>query len=140
MGMEITAQDNYVLDKIWDTVKDTLYITREQFNQSLDAYKIIPEYTKEGDLIGAVIQNNASFHFVVFGIKWSLNKELLARWPGQIIEQYGYAETYTPFEDTRQQRFNKRIGFFETHRDNKYVYFRIEKMKMNLPNEVTKCL
>lgn len=137
--METIPPDSVILEKIWNTVKDTLYITKEQFERSLAAFEILPEYTKEGDLIGAVIQNKASFHFVVFGIKWSLNKELLARWPGKIIEQYGYAETYTPLEDTRQHRFNKRIGFFETHRDDKYVYFRIEKLKMTLPNEVPAC-
>jgi len=125
----IPVMANDILNKIWDAVKDTLYITQEQFEKSLSGYKVVPEYTKEGDLIGAVIQNGASFHFIVFGIKWKLDRALLAKWPGQVIEQYGYAETYTPLEDTRQQRFNKRIGFFETHRDNKYVYFKIEKMK-----------
>ncbi len=69
---------------------------------------------------------------MTLGPKWTLTKEILKQFPGSLIEQYGYAETFTPIEDTRQQRFNKRLGFVETRRDDQYIYFRIEGIKQCL--------
>ena len=117
-----------VVDKIWDELKDVLYISKEQYIKSLDGYAIVPEFNDDGQMIGAVIHKGPHFHFILFGIKWKLTKAMLAKWPGSLIEEYGYAETMTPVEDTRQQRFNKRIGFVETKRDANYIYYKIERV------------
>lgn len=117
-----------ILDKIWDHVKDDLYVTKEQFVKSLDGYAIVPEYV-EGVLVGVVIHKGPSFHFMLFGTKWKLTKSMMAKWPGCLIDQYGYAETFTPIEDTRQQRFNTRVGFVETKRDEQYVHYKIERVR-----------
>ncbi len=118
-----------IVDKIWDATQADLYISKQQFIMSLDGYEITPEFDSDGNTIGAVINKGPDFHFILFGIKWKLDRAMLQRWPGSLIEKYGYAQTFTPISDTRQQRFNKRLGFFETKRDDNYVYYKIERMK-----------
>ena len=115
-------------DRLWDSVKESLYITREQFDQSLIGYTLTPMFNEHG-MYGVVINKGPSFHFATFDVPWTLNREILKQWPGSLIEQYGYAETFTPIEDTRQNRFNRKLGFVETHRDTQYIHYRIERMK-----------
>lgn len=120
--------------KMWDTVKDVLYITREDFVASLDGYAIVPFFNDAKEMYGVVVHRGPAFHFILFGPKWQLTKAILRQYPGKLIEQYGYAETFTPVEDMRQQRFNKRVGFVETKRDEQYVHFRIERMPVMKTN------
>lgn len=117
-----------MIDLIWDAVKDTLYITREQFEQSLEGYTLT-EMTNTNGTYAVVLSKGPSFHFMTLGPKWSLSKEILRQWPGSLIAQYGYAETFTPLDDTRQQRFNRRLGFVETSRNDDYIFYRIEGLK-----------
>ena len=117
-----------VIDRMWDAVKDTLYISRAQFEKSLEGFVIVPEYNGD-DMVAAVMHQGPVFHFITLGPKWQLTREMLRKWPGSLIKQYGYAETYTPLEDTRQHRFNKRLGFVEIRRDAQNIYYRIEGMK-----------
>lgn len=116
-----------VMDQMWDTIKDTLYISREQFEKSLEGYTVTPMANDAG-IYAVVIHRGPSFHFMTLGPKWSLTKEILRQFPGSLIALYGYAETFTPIEDTRQHRFNKRLGFVETRRDEQNIYYRIEGM------------
>jgi hypothetical protein len=118
-----------VIERIWQSVCDDLYVSKSQFVASLNGYAITPEFDADAKMIGAVIHKGPDFHFILFGIKWRLDKAMLSKWPGSLIKQYGYAQTFTPIDDTRQQRFNKRLGFFETRRDENYVYYKIERMK-----------
>jgi hypothetical protein len=118
-----------VIDALWNHVKDDLYVTREEFVRSLDGYALHPEFNDMGQMIGVVISKGPHFHFATFGVKWKLTKAMLAKWPGSLIDKYGYAETFTPLEDTRQQRFNQRVGFVETKRDDQYVHYKIERVR-----------
>ncbi len=116
-----------MIDQMWGQVKDTLYITREQFEKSLEGWTITPFYNPA--LFGVVMNQGPSFHFMIFG-PWKCTKEILRQFPGSLIEKYGYAETFTPIEDERQHRFNKRVGFIETRRDDNFVHYRIEGRNM----------
>ena len=118
-----------VIDLIWDNVKDDLFVSKEEFVRALDGYAIVPEFNDAKEMIGVVVHKGPSFHFMVFGPKWHLTKAMLAKWPGSLIDQYGYAETHTPIDDERQHRFNRRVGFVETKRDERYVYYRIERTR-----------
>lgn len=119
---------NEAIEKLWEVVaaEPDVYVTREQFLKNLEGYEVTPEYF-EGEMIGVVLNKGPAFHFTTFGKPWRADKAMLAKWPGSLIDRYGYAETFTPIEDTRQQRFNRRVGFVETHRDAQYVYYRIER-------------
>lgn len=122
------------IDRMWDFVKNDLYISKEEFVKSLDGYAIDPEFDDNQQMIGVVIHKGAMFHFMTFGLKWHATKALLAKWPGSLIDKYGYAETHTPLEDERQHRFNRRIGFVETKRDEHNIYYRIERTKSCQPS------
>jgi len=123
------------IDKMWDLVKDTLYVTKEQFVRSLDGWAIVPFHNDQGEMYGVVIHKGPSFHFMTFGVKWQLTKEIMRQFPGSLIDQYGYAETFTPIEDERQHRFNRRVGFVEVKRDETYVYYKIERMRSCQPSQ-----
>ena len=117
-----------VIDRMWDSVRDALYISKEEFVRSLDGYALVPMFN-DGEMYGVVIQKGPQFHFMTFGAKWQLNRDILRRYPGSLIDEYGYAETFTPLEDARQHRFNLRLGFVETRRDEQYVHYKIERMR-----------
>jgi hypothetical protein len=117
-----------LIQVMFKKVSEQLYVTLEQFVKCLDGYDLSPEYNSDGEMHSVVIHAKQDFHFMCLGPKWSLNKDILSRWPGKLIEKFGYATTATPLEDTRQHRFNKRLGFFETSRDAINVNYKIEKM------------
>lgn len=120
-----------LLDLAWRKVSDQLYVTPEQFAESMSGYELSPEFNVDGEIHSVVIHAGPDFHFLTLGPKWSLNKDILSRWPGKLIEQFGYATTTTPLDDVRQHRFNKRLGFFEVSRDNVNVNYKIEKMNVH---------
>ncbi len=124
------------IDTFWDCVKDKVYIDKETFIRNLYGYTLT-EFANDEGVYLIIVEKGPHFHFITTGVKWKLNKEILQKYPGSLIEEFGFAETKTPIEDTRQQRFNKRLGFIETGRDQTYVYYRIHKM--NFLNEVQSC-
>ena len=116
-------------DAIWNQVKETLYLTREQFLETLAGWNIDPLYNENG-LFAAVLTQGPKFHCMTFGTKWALNKEILQKYPGSLIAEFGYAETFTPKDDARQNRFNRRLGFYVTHEDADYIHYRIDRMSI----------
>lgn len=118
-----------LIDRMFSESKKSLYFTtREAFAKSLDDYDLSPMY-QDGKMYAVVVSKGPEFHFMVMGEKWTLNKEILEEYPGSLIRRFGYAETFTPVEDERQHRFNKRLGFVETRRDENNVYYKIERMR-----------
>lgn len=100
-----------------------LYLTREQFAQTLEGWDIEP-VEQDGVVIGCFVVKGPEIHYA----KWDstpVSKRHLKRIDA-LIEQHGYAQTATPKDDVRQQRFNTRLGgriVGETEHD---VIFRFE--------------
>lgn len=116
-----------LIDELWNIVKKD--VTYYDLLCNMQDWKIDGVYDGE-TLAFIVISKGPEFHFVSCGTGLKVNRVILKTWPGSLIEQYGYAETFTPKtpEYARQHRFNKRLGFQPVREDENNVYYRIERL------------
>jgi hypothetical protein len=119
----------HCLELLWQQAQETLYLTQEQYEQGLEGWTLDPLYRPDGSISLIFVVRGSEFHFAKFGADVQASREHLQRYPGTLIQQYGYALTKTPKTDTRQIRFNRRVGFFFTHQDEWDVHLRIEKLR-----------
>lgn len=117
------------LDLLWEHAKDTLYLSREQYEQSLGGWTLDPLHRPDGSISFIFVVKGPEFHFAKFGNDVQASREHLLRYPGTLIQKYGYALTKTPKTDARQARFNRRVGFFVTGEDEFDLHMRIEKLR-----------
>lgn len=104
--------------------RSPLYLTREQFEQTLVGWEIEP-VEKGGRVIGVFVIRGPEFHFAKFD-DTPADRAILRKYPGALIERYGYATTKTPKEDARQLRFNERLGFYRVGEDEYDIHLRID--------------
>jgi hypothetical protein len=113
--------------------KTPLFITREQFSQSLEGWTLDPTLRADGSVGIIFVSKGPEFHFSKFGSDIQISRQHLKRYPGDIIKQHGYALTKTPRSDTRQVRFNERIGFYRIGEDEFDVHYRIDHLRKKEP-------
>lgn len=123
-----------LLELTWESFNKTqevnfTFVTKAQFFDSIKDHTLETINHPDGTPAVIFIIKSASFHFIKLDNKFQASRAVLRLYPGSLIKQFGYAETSTPINDARQHRFNKLIGFIETHRDSNYVFYRIEKLK-----------
>lgn len=116
-----------LIGRLWQD--SPLYLTREQFQKSLEGWTLDPVYS-DGNMVGVVLVNGPAFHFAKWDKSYAVGRDILRRYPGELIKRYGYATTSTPKEDTRMLRFNRRLGFFVTGEDEYDVHQRIETLRI----------
>lgn len=104
-----------------------LYLTREQFDKTLDGWDF--DIVEANGAISMVfVSKGPEFHFAKFD-DTPASREHLKKYPGSLIEKYGYAVTKTPKTDLRQLRFNRMLGFFAIGEDEFDIFLRIEKSR-----------
>ena len=86
----------------------------------------------DGREIAIIAFKGPEFHFTSFGQHPFTRREIYEHVFNPLFAQYGYADTRTPKSDTRQQRFNERIGFKRMGEDASTIHYRIF-------SEVTSC-
>lgn len=96
-----------ILGALWE--QSPLFLTRAEFEKSLEGCTFDPVYVN-GEAVAVFVVKGPEFHFAKF-TDTPCSREHLRKYPGSLIAQYGYATTRTPKDDTRQQRFNERLGF-----------------------------
>ena len=106
-----------------------LFVTPEQFQQSLDGWKLDPVFRADGGIGIIFVSRGPEFHFSKFGNDVQATRQHLKKYPGEIIAQHGYALTKTPKTDTRQQRFNERLGFYRIGEDEFDIHYRIDQLR-----------
>ena len=122
--MQALASD--LIAALW---KDSpLFLTLEEFTRGLEGWQLDPIPGPQG-VAGVVVHKGPQFHFAKFDPSFQVGRDILKRYPGELIARYGYAETKTPIDDTRQQKFNQRLGFFVTGQDEFDLHMRIEKLR-----------
>ena len=122
--MQVLASD--LIAALW---KDSpLFLTLEEFTRGLEGWQLDPIPGPQG-VAGVVVHKGPHFHFAKFDPSFQVGRDILKRYPGELIARYGYAETKTPIDDTRQQKFNQRLGFFVTGQDEFDLHMRIEKLR-----------
>lgn len=115
-----------IIERLW--LESPLFLTRAEFEQSLQGWQIETVQGPAG-VAGVVLSKGPEFHFAKFDAAFQVTREILRRWPGELIERHGYALTRTPKEDTRQRRFNERLGFQAVGEDEFDVHYRITRMR-----------
>lgn len=114
-------------DILWDKAEPVLYITKDEFLQTLAEWTLKPVYL-DGELAWITVQKGPEFHFQSVGRTRLMPLRMIREFLQDIIDQHGYALTKTPVEDTRQQRFNERFGFFRVGQDQYDIHYRIEHL------------
>ena len=110
-----------------------LFITREQFEQSLEGWTLDPVLRADGSIGIIFVSNGPEFHFQKFGTDIQASRAILQKYPGELIATHGYALTKTPLTDRRQQRFNERLGFYRIGEDQFDVIYRIDQLRKKEP-------
>lgn len=115
-----------IVGRLWED--SPLFLTREEFEATLQGWTIDPVEV-DGRTIGVVLVKGPEFHFSKFD-ETPVGRAMLRKYPGSLIEQYGYALTRTPKDDERMLKFNERLGFFVIGEDEYDVHLRIEKRRV----------
>lgn len=117
-----------ILERLW--ADSPLFLTREAFEHGLQDWTF-HEMHRGGRLVAVFISKGAEFHFTKWDAGYHFTRDDLREWPGGLIERYGYADTRTPKTDTRQRRFNERLGFVQIGEDEFDVHYRITRLRGN---------
>ena len=117
-----------LLDRIWARVEPTVYITKAEYLAGLEGWTIIPH--KVGSLVvGAVLTKGSELHFVTFGETWKLSRVNIRQYLAPVLAREGCVTTKTPKDDTRQQRFNRLIGFTDDGEDEFFLHMKLTKLR-----------
>lgn len=116
-----------IADLLFERLPETLFITKDQFLESLAGWEIEP-FEIEGDLAFVTLTKGPEFHFQVFGTKHPISMTLIRTWLQKVIDAHGHVATKTPKEDARQHRFNRRFGFYVTGEDEFDVHYRLDRL------------
>lgn len=106
-----------------------LFLTREQFEQTLEGWELEPMLSSDGFIGLVFLSKDAEFHFQKFSKDIQCTREILNKYPSEIIKKHGYATTKTPHDDKRQQRFNERLGFYRVGEDDSFIHYRIDQLR-----------
>ena len=106
-----------------------LFVSREEFERTLDGWTLEPVHDAAGEVAVIFVVKGPEFHFCKLDETYQATREILRRYPGELIARHGYALTRTPKEDRRQRRFNERLGFYAVGEDEHDVHYRIDKLR-----------
>lgn len=114
-------------DLLWQKAEPVLYISKDAYLETLAEWTIKPVHI-DGELAWITVQKGPEFHFQSVGESRAMPLRMIREFLQTIIDQHGYAQTKTPIEDLRQQRFNERFGFQRIGQDQFDIIYRIESL------------
>jgi hypothetical protein len=117
-----------VLDFLWEKAKPVVFTTKEAFAQELGTWNV-EAVEIDGKLAFITIQKGPEFHFESLDTKHPITRKMITDFLRPIIAEHGFAQTRTPIEDTRQQRFNELFGFRRAGEDGFDILYQIEAVK-----------
>lgn len=120
-------------DALWAQVEPQVFITREQFFAGLDGWDV-NEIAVGGKPAFVTARRGPLFHFHSLDTGARISLRMIREFLAPIITDHGFAQTMTPKSDTRQQRFNRKLGFAVVGEDEFHMIFRIN------PTDNTRCL
>jgi hypothetical protein len=113
-----------VVDALWQQTEPHVFITREQFEQSLADWTVTP-VERDGALYAAVVTRGPELHFTTFQCA-PISLRMIREHVEPIIAEYGFLRTRTPKDELRQQRFNERMGFVRDGEDEFFLQYRLD--------------
>lgn len=97
-----------------------------EFAISTDGWDVKPVF-RDGYLVAVLKFQGPEFHFHSFGKRSFTRAEMMSEIFTPLWNEYGFARTKTPIEDTRQQRFNERFGFRRIGRNEHEIHYQIDR-------------
>lgn len=116
-----------VHDRLWAEAEPNFFGTRDDFAKQWEGWETVT-VDEGGQAAFVALVKGPIFHFHSFRTGQHLSLARIKAFLQSLIDRYGYAETRTPITDGRQQRFNRRIGFVETGRDEYDVIYKIKSV------------
>ena len=112
---------------LYESVKDRLTISLNDFNKCLIDWKIIPLH-QDNEVIGAIMQKDSELH-IGYGkrSKASIRGHLAAL--KKVIDEYGYATTSVLKDNPKGLNFCKRLGFIELAQESDKILLRCYRSK-----------
>jgi len=120
----VTRSD--LVEQLWQD--SPLFVSLEDFASALDGWELEP-VMRDGRPAVIFVVKGPEFHFAKLDPAFQCDRETLRRFPGELIARHGYAVTKTPKDDLRQQRFNRRLGFYPVGEDAEFIHFRIDSLR-----------
>ena len=121
---------NIAINAIYESVKERLPISKEQFVEALKDWKFVELYDKD-ELFGAVMIKDNDLH-VGFTKTPSMSiRRYIKQTIGKVINEYGYATTSVTKGNEKGLNFCKRFGYQIISEDKDRIY-----MKSNRCNYV----
>ena len=116
------------VDLLWRSISKTLFISREQFVESLAGWEM-ETVTLDNCPAWVVLTKGPEFHFQSFTSQYPITMKMIRERLQKIIDEHGYALTRTPKSDERQHRFNLAFGFTVAGEDEYDRHYRIEHLR-----------
>ena len=113
-----------IIDRLWERTEPFVFITRAQFDQTLVGWDI-ESHEIDGGLHYVTLVKGPEFHFDILSEKRPFTMHRVRACLKPILKRYGYVTTRTPKRESRQQRFNKIVGFKRTGEDEFFVHYRM---------------
>lgn len=116
-----------IVDLLWDKVEPVLYISKDQFVDSLEGWEIEP-LVVEGEIAFVILTRGPEFHFDSLRTGHKIPLSRIRETIERLIATHGYAETRTPREDFKQRRVNVLFGCERVGEDEYDIHYRLEKI------------
>lgn len=115
------------ISMLYESVKDRLTISLNDFNKCLVDWEIIP-LRQNDEVIGAIMQKGHELH-IGYGkpSKASIRGHLMAL--KKVIDKYGYATTSVLKDNPKGLNFCKRLGFIELGQESDKILLRCYRSK-----------
>jgi hypothetical protein len=119
--------DAEVIDRLWDQMEPTVYITRDQFVRGLADWDV-EAVRVDGKLAFAALVKGPEFHFASFETGAPIRMAMIRSRLDPIIERHGYVTTRTPIAGAdRQHRFNRAFGFEVFGQDEFFLHYKKDR-------------
>ena len=117
---------NRAITLIYNSVKDRVDLTLEQFAEALKDWNFV-ELEHDGKLYGVVMIKDNELHVSFDGVpKFSIRKHIKET-IGKVIEKYGYAVTVVNKVNEKGLNFCKRFGFVVVNEDQSNIYMKCDR-------------
>lgn len=112
---------------LYESVRKRTTMTFEEFSEATSRFLIVP-VQDDGEVIGAVMVDANEIHVGVCRRPRGPHRGQLRQIMGPLIARYGSVRTGVAFDNQLGLGFCKRLGFVETHRDERGVYLECKEM------------
>lgn len=93
---------------------------------SLDGW-VVSEAFRDGEPVGFVAVNGTEIHILPTAERRAMTRRNILQFLEPIFAAHGYATTRVPI-DTTDHRLREHLGFRETWRDERFIYFAATKL------------